>query len=98
LIIYIGFGGENRNELQARQCEPPGRILEAQSPAERMAASVSATASAITNNSSSAHAAFTGGLSNSTINSRQGPPEVPSNSKINPQTPSRTKIENLLMI
>ena len=52
--------------------------------------------SAITSSSSSAQAAFTGGLSNSKINSRQGPPEVPSNSKINPQTPSRTKIENLI--
>jgi hypothetical protein len=36
------------------------------------------------------------GLSNSKIISRQGPPEVPSNSKINPQTPSRTEIENLI--
>ena len=52
--------------------------------------------SAITSSSSSAQAAFTGGLSNSKINSRQGPPEVPSNSKINPQTPSRTEIENLI--
>ena len=59
-------------------------------------ATASATASAITNSSSSAQAAFTGGLSNSNINSRQGPPEVPSNSKINPQTPSRTEIENLI--
>ena len=38
------------------------------------------------------------GLSNSKMNSRQGPPEVPSNSKNNPQTPSRTEIENLLII
>ena len=53
-----------------RQCEPPGRVLEA-----------SATASGITNSNSSAQAAFTGGLSNSKINSRQGPPEVPTNSK-----------------
>ena len=30
--------GENRNELQARQCEPPGRVLEASLPAERLAA------------------------------------------------------------
>ena len=52
--------------------------------------------SAITSSSSSAQSAFTGGLSNSKINSRQGPPEVPSNSKINPQTPSRTEIENLI--
>ena len=70
LNIYSGFKGENWNELQARQCEPPGRVLEA-----------SATASAITNSSSSAQAAFTGG---------------PSNSKINPQTPSQTEIENLI--
>ena len=34
-----------------------------------------------------------GGL-NSQINSRQSLPELDSNSKINPQTPSRTKIEN----
>jgi hypothetical protein len=59
-------------------------------------ASASATASAITNNSSSAQAAFTGGLSNSKINSRQGPPEVPSNLKIIPQTLSRTEIEKLI--
>jgi len=45
-------------------------------------ASASATASAITNSSSSAQAAFTGGLSNSKIDTRQGPPEVPSNSKL----------------
>ena len=32
LIIYSGFEGENRNELQARQCEPPGRVLEAPVP------------------------------------------------------------------
>jgi len=71
LIINSDFEGENRNELQARQWEPPGRrVLEA-----------SATASAITNSSSSAQAAFTGGLLNSKTNSRQGPPEVPSNSK-----------------
>jgi hypothetical protein len=89
--IYSGFEGENRNELQARQCEPPGRVLEAS-----VTASASATASAMTNSSSSAHAAFTGGLSNSKTNSRQGPPEVPSNSKTNPQTPSRTVIENLI--
>ena len=90
LIIYSGFAGENRNELQSRQCDPPGRILEAQSPAERLAASASATASAITNSSSSAQAAFTGGLS------RQGLPEVPLNSKIDPQTPSWTEIEILI--
>ena len=42
----------------------------------------SASASAITNSSSSAQAAFTGGLSKSKTNSRQGPPEVASNSKI----------------
>ena len=36
------------------------------------------------------------GLSNLKINSRQGPPEVPSNSKINYQTPSRTEIEILI--
>ena len=59
------------------------------------AASATASASSI-NSSSSAHAAFTGGFSNSKIYSRQGPSEVPSNSKINPQTPSRTKIENLI--
>ena len=52
--------------------------------------------SAITNSSSSAQAAFTRGLSNSKTNSWQGPPEVPSNSKINPQTPSRTKIVFLI--
>ena len=69
----------------ARQCEPPGRVLEA-----------SATASAINNSSSSTHAAFTGGLSNSKTNTRQGPPEVPSNSKYIPPTPSRTQIENLI--
>ena len=67
-VIFSGFEGENRNEHQARQCEAPGRVLEA-----------SATASAITNSSSSAQAAFTGGLSNS---------------KINSQTPSQTEIEN----
>jgi len=78
--MYSGFEGENRNELQARQCEPPGRVLEA-----------SATASAITNSSSSAQAAFTGGLSNSKTNSRQGPPEVPSNSKIIPRLPHELK-------
>jgi len=83
-VIFSGFEGENRNEHQARQCEAPGRVLEA-----------SATASAITNSSSSAQAAFAGGL-NSKIYSRQGPPEVPSNSKINPQTPSRTEIKNLI--
>ena len=32
LIIYSGFEGENRNEIQARQCEPPGRVLEAPVP------------------------------------------------------------------
>ena len=89
--MYSGFEGENWNELQARQCEPPGRVLEAS-----VTALASATASAITNSSSSAQAAFTGGLSNSKTNSRQGPPEVPSNSKYNPQTPSRTEIENLI--
>jgi hypothetical protein len=59
-------------------------------------ASASATASAITNSSSSAQAAFTRGLSNSKIIFRQGPPEVPSNSKINPQASSRTKIVILI--
>ena len=59
-------------------------------------ASASATVSAITNSSSSEQAAFTGGLSNSKIISRQGPPEVPSNSKNNPQTPSRTEIVILI--
>ena len=32
LIIYSGFEGENWNELQARQCEPPGPVLEASVP------------------------------------------------------------------
>jgi len=41
-------------------------------------------------------AANSGGLSNSQIYSWQGLPELDSNSKINPQTPSRTKIENLI--
>jgi len=41
-----------------------------------------------------AAAADSGGLSNSQINSRQGLPELDSNSKINSQTPSRTKIES----
>ena len=36
------------------------------------------------------------GLSNSKMNSRQGPPEVPSNQKIIPQTHSRTEIENFI--
>ena len=30
LIIYSGFENENQNKLQSRQCEPPGRVLEAQ--------------------------------------------------------------------
>ena len=81
-----------------RASEPSVRVLEAQSPAERLAASASATASAsaITNSSSSAQAAFL----KLKINSRQGPPEVPSRSalklKNNPKTPSRTEIENIL--
>jgi len=76
---------------------PLDGFLKPQSPAERLAAqqrdlekhhcAAPATASAITNSISSAQAAFTGGLSNSKINSRQGPPEVQSNSKINSQTP-----------
>jgi len=32
LIIYSDLEGENRNELQARQCELPGRILKAPVP------------------------------------------------------------------
>ena len=40
-----------------------------------------------------AAAANSGGLSSSQINSRQDPHEVPSNSKINPQTPLRSKRE-----
>jgi hypothetical protein len=32
LTIYSGFEGDLRNELQTRQCEPPGPVLEASVP------------------------------------------------------------------
>jgi len=43
-----------------------------------------------------AAAANSGGLSNTQNNSRQDPCKVPSNSKINPQTPLRTENEDLI--
>jgi hypothetical protein len=80
-----------------RASEPPDRVRSWSPVPSWKAASASATALAITNSSSSAQAALTGGPAlELKINSRQGPPEVPSNSKINPQTPSRTEIENLI--
>jgi len=80
-----------QREMQLKELQEEEALAAATASASATALA-SATVSAITNSSSSEQAALTGGLSNSKINSRQGPPEVPSNSKINPQTFSRTKI------
>jgi hypothetical protein len=45
---------------------------------------------------SSSSSSSSGELSNSQINSRQDLPELDLNSKINPQTPSRTKIGDFI--
>ena len=68
-----------QREMQLKELQEEEALAAATASASATALA-SATVSAITNSSSSEQAAFTGGLSNSKFNSRQGPPEVPSNS------------------
>jgi len=88
LIIYSDFEGDIKISSKRASVNPLAGFLK---PLSQPQPTATASASSI-NSSSSAQAEFTG-LSNSKMNSRQSPPEVPSNPKIIPQTPSRTEIE-----
>ena len=96
LIIYSGFEGENRNELQARQCEPPGRVLEAPVPSWKAGCSAAGPWEAAEGEAAQGAARGRGKGKERGWEEACGAPEVPSNSKINPQTPSRTEIESLI--
>jgi len=89
LIIYSDFEGDIEMSSKRASVNPLAGFLKPQPQPQPQLQPLQQTAVA-------AHRKNSQGLSNLKKNSRQSPPEVPSNPKIIPQTPSRTEIENLI--